>query len=180
MGFSNLLISLLEISRRAGAKLHNARRRGEGGSDLYRAEYDELIKVRPTLRDTLKHLRSPRWVVMFHIDAERDAQDDKWGEQNHEDGTGSEDDEQTAATAKAMVDICDSNGDVTWKLILWEEVAEAFAESDPDLLRAELVQVAAVAAQWVEAIDRRESAKDPKTLMEVLGPIIDAEDANDQ
>ncbi len=48
--------------------------------------------------------------------------------------------------------------DVNWKTILLEEVAEAFAENDPATLRRELVQVAAVAAAWIEAIDRRASA----------------------
>jgi hypothetical protein len=42
-----------------------------------------------------------------------------------------------------------------WVDILEEEVAEAAAESDPAKLRAELVQVAAVAVAWIEAIDRR-------------------------
>lgn len=36
-----------------------------------------------------------------------------------------------------------------------EEVLEAFAEADPDRLRAELVQVAAVATKWIQALDRR-------------------------
>jgi hypothetical protein len=40
-------------------------------------------------------------------------------------------------------------------LILREEVYEAFAEEDPAALRTELIQVAAVAATWVDAIDRR-------------------------
>lgn len=39
--------------------------------------------------------------------------------------------------------------------MLLEEVAEAFAESDDARLRAELVQVAAVAQAWIESIDRR-------------------------
>ena len=39
--------------------------------------------------------------------------------------------------------------------ILAEEVAEVYAESDPDRLRAELIQVAAVCVQWIEAIDGR-------------------------
>lgn len=46
---------------------------------------------------------------------------------------------------------------VTFRDILLEEVAEAFAEDDPEKLRAELVQVAAVAVQWVEAIDARQA-----------------------
>jgi hypothetical protein len=39
--------------------------------------------------------------------------------------------------------------------VLNEEVAEAFAESDPAKLRAELLQVAAVCAAWIYDIDTR-------------------------
>ena len=88
---------------------------------------------------------------------ERVAQDRKWGEQNHPDGTG-------GAAAKAVCEIvraeCDDahrSGRGTWRHILDEEMAEAYAESDPAALRAELVQVAAVAVAWVEAIDRRQN-----------------------
>ncbi|HET9658061.1 MAG TPA: hypothetical protein VFP72_22095, partial [Kineosporiaceae bacterium] len=48
-----------------------------------------------------------------------------------------------------------SLGELTFVDVLHEEVAEAFAESDPARLRAELVQVAAVAVKWIEALDRR-------------------------
>lgn len=41
----------------------------------------------------------------------------------------------------------------TWWLILREEVFEAAAEDDPAKLRAELVQVAAVALKMIDAID---------------------------
>jgi malonyl CoA-acyl carrier protein transacylase len=44
---------------------------------------------------------------------------------------------------------------VTWEHILTEEHYEAMAEEDPTRLREELIQVAAVAVAWVEAIDRR-------------------------
>ena len=47
------------------------------------------------------------------------------------------------------------DGTVTFEHILTEEWAEAIAEHDPAKLRAELIQVAAVAVQWVEAIDKR-------------------------
>ena len=49
----------------------------------------------------------------------------------------------------------EGDGTVTFEQILTEEWAEAIAESDPARLRAELVQVAAVAVQWIEAIDGR-------------------------
>lgn len=42
----------------------------------------------------------------------------------------------------------------TWDDVLIEEALEAVMERDPVKLRAELVQVAATAVQWVEAIDR--------------------------
>lgn len=51
-------------------------------------------------------------------------------------------------------------GIVTFRDILACEVAEAFAEEDPARLRAELIQVAAVAVQWVEAIDARAVTRD--------------------
>lgn len=44
-------------------------------------------------------------------------------------------------------------GDVTMADILLEEVFEALAESDPSKLRAELVQVAAVAQKWIRVLE---------------------------
>lgn len=41
----------------------------------------------------------------------------------------------------------------TWWLILREEVFEAAAEDDPAKLRAELVQIAAVALKMIDALD---------------------------
>lgn len=61
------------------------------------------------------------------------------------------------AARKATV-VCDraaQDGTVSWADILLEEVYEALAENDPVKLRTELVQVAAVAVQWIQAIDVR-------------------------
>ena len=46
-------------------------------------------------------------------------------------------------------------GELTYGHILQEEYMEALAERDPAAIRRELIQVAAVAVAWVEAIDRR-------------------------
>lgn len=78
--------------------------------------------------------------VYDDIKIERDRQDRKWGEQNHDDGT--------------------------WSLILGEEVGEAceaalsalFGGGQTDALRDELVQIAAVATAWIECLDRRNDA----------------------
>ncbi len=100
--------------------------------------------------------------AMTDVVAERGRQEEKWGQQNHRDGTGARvevvplwDAVDFAEWAKHDTDSNARAGGVTWRHILLEEVAEAFAESDPDLLRAELAQVAAVAVRWMEAIDRR-------------------------
>jgi len=104
--------------------------------------------------------------VLEEVSQERVRQDAKWGEQNHPDGTG--DDwamcsgqhigwaEEAADDARRRCQEASTKpwGD-TFALILNEEVAEAFAESDPSRLREELLQVAAVAVNWIEAIDRR-------------------------
>ncbi|HET6916630.1 MAG TPA: hypothetical protein VFH56_11125 [Acidimicrobiales bacterium] len=100
--------------------------------------------------------------VLAEVSEERVRQDAKWGEQNHFDGTGHDptgfiqvrhhidpDDARTDCEASF------SRGRGSWRHILTEEFAEAMAEADPGRLRAELIQVAAVAVAWVEAIDRR-------------------------
>lgn len=110
--------------------------------------------------------------VLTEVQDERNRQNAKWGEQNHPNGTGPEtyplgemdcltfselgecDGPELAAVATLTTDKSARRGTVTWKDILLEEVFEATAEEDPDKLRMELIQVAAVATQWVEAIDR--------------------------
>lgn len=97
------------------------------------------------------------------VDTERQQQLAKFGDQRHPDGTGPHTASwgalihaDTAATeARQRCQQAAARGDLTWRHVLNEEVAEAFAESDPERLRAELVQVAAVCAAWISDIDRR-------------------------
>lgn len=93
--------------------------------------------------------------VIYDLLQERARQDKKWGEQNHPNGTGGHLAFKLAEWAKSECDEANDEDRQTWKLILQEEVYEAFAESDPDKLRAELVQVIAVATAWVEYLDRQ-------------------------
>ncbi len=95
-------------------------------------------------------------LVADEVVAERARQDGRWGEQNHPDGTGSPAQIATGASTRQDCEAAAARGRLTWCDVLREEVAEAFAESDPQLLRAELVQVAAVAMAWVEHLDRRQ------------------------
>lgn len=106
----------------------------------------------------LEHLVSPRTRVLVDVHNERGRQDAKWGEQNHPDGTReSPNSLANLAAARALCEYHTKRGRPTWLHILREEVYEAFAETDPVKLRAELIQVAAVAVAWVEAIDRRKA-----------------------
>lgn len=95
--------------------------------------------------------------VLEEVAAERRRQDDTWGEQNHPNGTGErvwgDMEQQQKQVNQVMVEI----NQLTWMDILLEEVVEAFATDDERQLRAELVQVAAVATAWIECIDRRAS-----------------------
>lgn len=98
--------------------------------------------------------------VVCDVLNERQRQDAKWGEQNHPDGTGDDGWAGVGEIANCARNACDhafATGGGTWRHIAMEEVAEAFAESDPAKLRVELVQAAAVLVAWVEAIDRREA-----------------------
>lgn len=79
--------------------------------------------------------------VIKTISEERERQDVKWGEQNH--------------------------SDEWWQLILTEEVGEVsqailhdeFGGKAAGQVKAELVQLAAVAVAWLECIERREAMK---------------------
>lgn len=121
--------------------------------------------------------RGPELEVLGEIWRERRRQFDKHGDQDHlPDGTGPEqwlelgslpmwseqyraDFGDLAEWAKARTKAASQNeggdGSITFEHILTEEWAEAIAESDTGRLRAELIQVAAVCVQWVQAIDRR-------------------------
>ena len=111
-------------------------------------------------------------LVASDVADERARQDTKWGEQNHPDGTGPDSRPLRAEAGfnflqgnvpagllaeafKAATDRHAKSKTLTFADILLEEVFEALAEDDSQKLRTELVQVAAVATQWVEAIDRR-------------------------
>src|SRR5581483_7213285 len=96
-----------------------------------------------------------RLTVLGEVSGERDRQEAKFPEQELPDGTAENGDVELASAARWACDRAAADGSLTWRHILKEEFREALAESDPVLLRAELVQVAAVAVRWVEAIDRR-------------------------
>lgn len=100
-------------------------------------------------------MSTPTDHVLDDVAAERVAQDAKWGvNQTHSDGT-SEDYSGTRDKYRAMCEMADKEGRCTWRHILLEETFEALAEVDPVKLRRELVQVAAVAVNWIEDIDRK-------------------------
>ena len=95
---------------------------------------------------------------------------EKWGDQSgHSDGTGAN--VYVLSRTDPNLDRCKASelerifkdkyerasvNTRTWRDILLEEVFEAFATGTEDELRHELIQVAAVAMQWVHAIDTRE------------------------
>jgi hypothetical protein len=92
--------------------------------------------------------------VIAEVVSERERQDAKWGEQNHDDGT----DAALAGAAsiiKARVNGRAKDGTLTWFDILDEEIIEVLSEEDEEKLREELIQAAAVCVAWAEAIDRR-------------------------
>jgi len=102
--------------------------------------------------------------VLQEVQHERERQNAKWGIQNHRDGTcegpgGAKAARQIAESAKSICNQFAKVNQVTWTHILTEEMMEAYAETDAVKLRTELIQVAAVATQWVECIDRRQSGR---------------------
>jgi hypothetical protein len=114
--------------------------------------------------------------ILDEIAAERLRQEEKWGEQNHPNGTGRTwilslhpiawREDRAAHIALLAKNECErlaKQGRLTWLDITLEEIAEAFAEKDEDKLRAELVQSAAVLVAWIGAIDRRKRKDNEET-----------------
>ena len=113
----------------------------------------------------------PTLDVVADVVAERKRQNRKWGQQDHRDADpdlldrpggatparlADELEIPTAGRAKYLCNEAARTGRPSWSVILIEEVAEAVeAIGDDVALRDELVQVAAVAVAWIEAIDRR-------------------------
>lgn len=99
--------------------------------------------------------------VLERVSDERGRQYRKHGDQRHlPNGTGRWIDGVHAREARTLTDQHAADGTVTFADILREEVFEALAESDDAALLEELVQVAAVAVQWVEAIVARQPWRD--------------------
>lgn len=99
---------------------------------------------------------APEEVVLLDVDAELQRQDNLWGDQSHlPNGTGGEANRELADHARRLADSKHHIGTLTFADILQEEFYEALAEEDEVKLETELIQVAAVASQWVKAIRSR-------------------------
>lgn len=108
--------------------------------------------------------------VLAEIHEERQRQDAKWGEQNHPlldpilrdrgpHRMASEYEVPHADRARTMCQWAATAGTVTWGHILVEEVAEFVCAPDVAAMRAELVQIAAVAVAAIEYIERHAEAE---------------------
>ncbi len=112
----------------------------------------------------LCHAKDTLTAAVCAVD-ERAVQDAKWGESNHPNLPAGVKHPcaffgiPTADAARLFCETAFRTGTGSNAHILLEEVSEAIeAADDPVHLRAELVQVAAVALKWIEQIDRRPAA----------------------
>jgi hypothetical protein len=121
----------------------------------------DLSGFRDALKEAAEGLST--FVVLAEVRQERARQYGLWGEQNHPD-VPAESDYRVYSGEHWLIEADfwknlnsdrGAGGQLAWDGILLEEVFEALSEEDPLKLRAELVQVAAVAVAWIEAIDRR-------------------------
>jgi len=103
--------------------------------------------------------------IFEEIRAERKRRNEKWGEQNHPmlgkyltAGKGRSEIKFPSKTLiKNQLENCCHRlmYDKNWFDILLEEVCGAFLETEPERQREEMIQVAAVAVNIIECLDRR-------------------------
>ena len=100
--------------------------------------------------------------IFEEIRAERQRQDEKWGERNlpmlGERLLGQGVEFPSKEVLEKQLRHCHlrcAGDDYSWFDILLEEICEAFLENKPEKQRAEMIQVAAVAVAIIEYLDRR-------------------------
>ena len=96
--------------------------------------------------------------IFEQIAAERKRQDEKWGERNLPMLRRDSDLTTVKVYLKEYkrVNALDAlSKDTNWMRIFLEKIYDAFAETDPVKSREEMVQVAAVAVQIIEYLDRQ-------------------------
>lgn len=86
--------------------------------------------------------------------AERDRQAGRFPAQRLPLGTGREHWHRLATHMKDAIRRSVEDGTLTWADVLREEMYEVLAETDPQRIRKELIQLAAVALRVVEDIDQ--------------------------
>lgn len=89
------------------------------------------------------------------VDDERQRQLSLWGPQPLPDGTGMPEQIEAADVARQNCQDAFADGEGTHAYVMIEEAREVLAETDPDKLKAELIQLAAVCAKWIADIDSR-------------------------
>ena len=105
------------------------------------------------MRDVLLRPRGSSEELVKELCAEMSRQDEKWGWPFWD---GALEDDQVIvlrlADAESVARRAMAEGRVSCVGVLAEEVSEAARETDPEKRVAELVQVAAVALSWAQAI----------------------------
>jgi hypothetical protein len=129
----------------------------------------ECTKIEITSEESDKVFKSPPieglisgklYRIFSEISRERKRQDEKRGEQNHPMLSAYEDLESIRARLHEFRALNEDKDYRCWLTILQEEIGEAFAETDPEKQREKMVQVAAVAVQIIEYLDRRMEAEE--------------------
>lgn len=108
------------------------------------------------------HLGGDRhhFLAMTMLRLERERQMDKWGVQNHPNGTGSEMAHTVAEQWKTVCDIKNSLDNDDWATIAAEEFFEALAETELNKLIDEVAQFTAVGIAWLEDLLRQKSKQE--------------------
>lgn len=97
-------------------------------------------------------------IALKAVEAEMSRQQELWGFHDHPNGTSNDFITHSRHFRIACADAFE-NGNGTWADILTEEFYEVLAEEDPQKLKEELIQLAAVAVNWASVIELKQAGE---------------------
>lgn len=113
---------------------------------------------------TIDSIRS----VLKQLEHETVSHVNEWAEEHPEDGTGGDVAQRAALMCRRAAADAFANGHGTWKVLAFDRLTAALAETDPEKLQDALQDAAGLLVAWLVDLDGRKGQAMPRPVQELL------------